>query len=450
MSTTRVKRKTLKIASLYRKEIGKPFEQSLRMKNIELPHLNGYIGNVNHSGFDSMSPQRIRKNNLSSNPNIKKHLTKKHFEMKKHDLNESVRFKLPELSTENTSIKLGSKYNSRHHSIKAFKSNLGSSPDLSPNKLTKNALYSGTMGKIKKNFKKHLMTLEKQMSDNPSLGRSPLRNDIRLQELQGSPTDKLNATEIHKPVVSIDIEQAKEAFRKNPYVQNRMKEQAEAVNRKKKHFKKIKRRKVRQSKQILDESYEDDFNDIDDIEDDDNYLQILLDDVQRKSTTSFYATTPENGNEFECDEELAGKEAIFNAQTKFKSYKKIKERQNLAGEEPKFSLVEFLESTDDHKILPKTLGLVKKKPVEQSYALEDVKTIFVGKQYAEPFSEGIKMISKVKNLNLTSSDLHGDMMLPILKKVPKSLEGLNISYNYNLTPSVFKMLNSIMEDKQRW
>jgi hypothetical protein len=166
--------------------------------------------------------------------------------------------------------------------------------------------------------------------------------------------------------------------------------------------------------------------------------------------TSLYATTPENPNELKADDEIMGVEAIQNLHSKFRKYKKIKEKENLQGEEPKYPLVEYINATDMRMILPKSIGLVNKSPsVENNYALESVRTIFVGKEYAEPFSEGIKVVNKVKELNVSKSDLHNDMLLPILKKVPLSLEALNVSYNYNLTSKVYKNLCGILDDPQR-
>lgn len=64
--------------------------------------------------------------------------------------------------------------------------------------------------------------------------------------------------------------------------------------------------------------------------------------------------------------------------------------------------------------------------------------MFVGKDYAEPFSEGLKIIAKLKVLDLSSSDLNYSSLEPILDKAPLSLESLNIMQNYNLTPSIYK------------
>lgn len=187
----------------------------------------------------------------------------------------------------------------------------------------------------------------------------------------------------------------------------------------------------------------------DDIEDDDQYYKVLLGDIKNQSTTSLYASTPENVNELKPDDEFMGEAAIHNMHSKFKVYKQIKEREVLEGKNPHFPLVEFLDATDNKKILPKSIGLINKKDHPVDYPLEIVKTIFVGKDYAEPFAEGIKIVSKLKELDLTSSDLHYEMLLPILKKLPMSIETLILKLNYNFTPKVYRIISNLVEDSGR-
>lgn len=190
--------------------------------------------------------------------------------------------------------------------------------------------------------------------------------------------------------------------------------------------------------------------DLEEIEDDDQYYKILFGDPREQSATSLYATTPENQNELKPDDEFAGEEAIFNMHSKFRKYRRIKEKDTLEGIQAHFPLVEFLDATDHRKILPKSIGLINKKAdVGDKYPLESVKTVFIGKDYAEPFSEALKVINKVKELDLSYSDLHNEMLLPILEKVPLSLESLIVSHNYNFTPKVYKWLGSLLEDNQR-
>jgi hypothetical protein len=168
------------------------------------------------------------------------------------------------------------------------------------------------------------------------------------------------------------------------------------------------------------------------------------------STTSLYATTPENLNELKPDDEFIGEAAIHNHHNKFKTFKKIKEKENLDGLDPKYPLVEFLTSTEKRHILPKMIGLVNKRPaIDDRYPLERVHTIFVGKDYAEPFSEGLSIVNKVKQLDVTSSDLHFDMLLPILEKVPMSLESLIIAHNYNLSFKVWKTISGLLDNNLR-
>jgi len=167
--------------------------------------------------------------------------------------------------------------------------------------------------------------------------------------------------------------------------------------------------------------------DFDEIDDDNQYYKVLLGDIEQESNTSLYATTPENPNEMLPDDDLAGESAIQNLHSKFKKYKRIKEIEQLEKKEPMYPLVEFLDATDNKGILPKTLGLIKTKPIEISkYPSNTVKTIFVGKDYAEPLAEGIKVINKIKELDLSNSDLSYDKLKPILKRLPKSLETLKI------------------------
>jgi hypothetical protein len=188
----------------------------------------------------------------------------------------------------------------------------------------------------------------------------------------------------------------------------------------------------------------------DEIDNDDQYYKVLLGDVRNQSTTSLYATTPENMNEMKPDDEFAGEAAIHNHHNKFKTFKKIKEKEMLDGLVPKYSLVEFLNSTEKRRILPKMMGLVNKAPViGDSYPLERVHTIYVGKDYAEPFSEGLKIVNRVKQLDVTSSDLHYDMLLPIIEKVPLSLESLIIAHNCNLTFKVYKSIAGLLDNNQR-
>jgi len=164
--------------------------------------------------------------------------------------------------------------------------------------------------------------------------------------------------------------------------------------------------------------------------------------------TSLYATTPENTNELKADDELAGEEAIHNMHSKFRKYRKIKEKQTFDKEDPKYPLVEFINATDKRNILPKSTGLINKSPCKGGeYPLESVKTVFVGKDYAEPFSEGLQIINKVKDLDLSSSDLSYGMLAP--EKMPNSLEKLILDNNYNFTPKVYKLIGSLLEDNSR-
>lgn len=85
----------------------------------------------------------------------------------------------------------------------------------------------------------------------------------------------------------------------------------------------------------------------------------------------------------------------------------------------------------------------------KKYPLESVKSIFVGKDYAFPFSEGIQIINKLKDLDLSCSDLSNGMLIPILEKLPTSLEKLDVSSNRNFSDKVYHLIASLLEDKDR-
>ena len=224
-------------------------------------------------------------------------------------------------------------------------------------------------------------------------------------------------------------------------------EWSSSINLKKKHFLKAKRRKIKKTRILFEERIKEE---LDDIDNDDHYYKVLFGDIDNESTISLYATTPENQNELQPDDELAGEQSILNYQCKFKKYKKIKEKEKLEDKTPVYPLVEFLDATDTRRVLPKTLGLIKKKPLQVgTYPSNKVSTIFVGKDYTVPLSEGLKVIKKLKELDLSSSDLDYDKLVPILKNIPISLESLKIPQNFNLTPGIYQLLGSLIEDKTR-
>jgi hypothetical protein len=176
---------------------------------------------------------------------------------------------------------------------------------------------------------------------------------------------------------------------------------------------------------------------------------VLLGDVRTQSSTSLYTATPHEGDGRKREEELAGVDAINNYIDRVKEFKKIKEKQNLEGAQPTYPLVEYLTATDRRQIMPKTIGLIKRKPTLGASPSASYKTIYIGKDYAEPFSEGIKMINTCKALDLSSSDLSYNTMEPILKKAPISLEDLKIPQNHNLTPKIYKSLGNMLDDRSR-
>ncbi|CAI2365652.1 unnamed protein product [Moneuplotes crassus] len=184
-------------------------------------------------------------------------------------------------------------------------------------------------------------------------------------------------------------------------------------------------------------------------ESDSEYYKKIQDGVEIQSMTSLYASTPDNKNELKPDDLIAGEEAIHNMHSKFKKYRRIKEKEEFEGKEPKYPLVQFIDAADRRNILPKPIGLINKSPQMKKYPLESVKSIFVGKDYAFPFSEGIQIINKLKDLDLSCSDLGNGMLIPILKKLPTSLEKLDVSSNRNFSDKVYHIIASLLEDKDR-
>ena len=76
-------------------------------------------------------------------------------------------------------------------------------------------------------------------------------------------------------------------------------------------------------------------------------------------------------NELKPDDEIAGEEAIHNMHSKFRKYRKIREKEKLDGKDPTYPLVEFINATDKSNILPKSIGLINKNPkIDDKYPME--------------------------------------------------------------------------------
>lgn len=190
---------------------------------------------------------------------------------------------------------------------------------------------------------------------------SPLKGSINSSEaklLIAENTNILPAPRI------LDPTEIKEVFEKNKQLKEKSKEWNMMVKRNKKHFKKTKRRVHKKSNQIYIDKIDEDAEDYDESM---QYYKVLFGDFDDKSENSLYATTPENPNELQPDDELAGEQSIYNLHSKFKKYKRIKEFEMLKQEEPRYPLVEFLMGTDDKRVYPKTLGLIKTKPTAEEY-----------------------------------------------------------------------------------
>lgn len=81
-------------------------------------------------------------------------------------------------------------------------------------------------------------------------------------------------------------------------------------------------------------------------ESDSEYYKKIQDGVEIQSMTSLYASTPDNKNELKPDDLIAGEEAIHNMHSKFKKYRRIKEKEEFEGKDPKYPLVQFIDAAD--------------------------------------------------------------------------------------------------------
>lgn len=170
----------------------------------QLPKLKGYIGNMS---------QRTDGEALMGVPRKE---TSKFLKNKQNSI-ETVKFKLPELQKESTYSHPTSYFTSRHISAKRM---APSTLNVSKEKLTKESMYYGTMGKVKKNFKKHMASLEKMYGQ-----RSPTLKSLRSEMTDLPNIHKVNTEESEelampiKQQISIDIEKVKESFKNNAQLQ---------------------------------------------------------------------------------------------------------------------------------------------------------------------------------------------------------------------------------------
>ena len=106
------------------------------------------------------------------------------------------------------------------------------------NGFSKYQIYSGTMGKVKKNFKRHMAELDRQLQM-----ASPTLRSLRVDKTEIPQTQEGGAEENvygTKPSPSqvknqlyLDIQKAQDAFNNNKIVQQQKKELNNAIKKKK-------------------------------------------------------------------------------------------------------------------------------------------------------------------------------------------------------------------------
>lgn len=122
----------------------------------------------------------------------------------------SANFRLPELNNYDLKEEGNKSINTfRHDSVKYR------ARDASQGKpLTNKMIYSGTMGRIKNNLKKHLIYMEKNNQ------KSPTMNSMKSRTFESNNDESAQPEEPEVQArISIDIEKLKDAFKKNPAVQ---------------------------------------------------------------------------------------------------------------------------------------------------------------------------------------------------------------------------------------
>ena len=215
-------------SDLYRPDMQNPFERSLKTKmKSQLPQLKKM--------FNSLSQRQSEAGGIGGVPRQETN----YFQNKK-EANESITFKLPELSNQSM---FTSNMRSPHKRSPYARKN-------EPTKFSKNTLYNGTMGKVKKNFKKHMATLEHHINGVKGKGALPDISKAASSPPLSPDAKSPDVSRDEPSQISISIEKLQENFKRNPSVKKKKAAMESKVRKKKKHFSKIKRRKAAESKQM--------------------------------------------------------------------------------------------------------------------------------------------------------------------------------------------------------
>lgn len=106
------------------------------------------------------------------------------------------------------------------------------------NGVSKYYIYAGTMGKVKKNFKRHMAELDKQLQmASPTLKSLRIERTENLQAQEEGTYEntygaKPSASQV-KNQIYLDIQKAQEAFNNNKVVQQQKRELNYAIKKKK-------------------------------------------------------------------------------------------------------------------------------------------------------------------------------------------------------------------------
>lgn len=142
------------------------------------------------------------------------------------------------------------------------------------------------------------------------------------------------------------------------------------------------------------------------------------------------------------EEDLKGDEALDNYIFKYKNLYKLKEKNDIIGDDGKSPLLDYLLDVDKEKKIPKGLGLVNRKHNPNEVFANNY---LFGDRYAESFSKGIKQRRKLESLHLNSNRLTDYGFNEILIKAPNTLLVLDISYNSTLTMNSYKLIADYLD-----
>lgn len=121
---------------------------------------------------------------------------------------------------------------------------------------------------------------------------------------------------------------------------------------------------------------------------------------------------------------------------------RLKEKNEVFGEEKKSSLLDYLLDVDKEKKIPKSLGLVNRKHKTNEVVANN---FMFGERYAHSFSHGLKKRKKLESLNLSMNRLTDNGFASILENAPSNLLVLDISYNFTLGMSTYKLLADYLD-----